>query len=102
MGQVEGPHGVFGGRKNGDLQKPFQVVPLYCLGRRLEGLHPYVPVLHGIPIAVAVLTYDGHLSFGLTADGAVEDLAVLAGGLQEALGELEKATSVDGVIERDA
>jgi diacylglycerol O-acyltransferase len=68
--------------------------PLYCLGRRLEGLHPYVPVLHGIPIAVAVLTYDGHLSFGLTADGAVEDLPVLAAGLEEALAALGRSTSV--------
>jgi WS/DGAT/MGAT family acyltransferase len=68
--------------------------PLYCLGRRLEGLHPYVPVLHGIPIAVAVITYDGHLSFGLTSDGSVGDLPILAAGLEQALAALEATTSV--------
>jgi diacylglycerol O-acyltransferase len=66
--------------------------PLYCLGRRVEGLHPFVPVLHGIPIAVAVLSYDGRLSFGLTADRSVTDLSVLANGLASAVAVLDRTT----------
>jgi len=71
--------------------------PLYCLGRRAEGLHPFVPILHGIPIAVAVLSYDGRLSFGLTADGVVTDLAVLAEGITDSVGALEQVAAVDQV-----
>ena len=70
--------------------------PLYCLGRRVEGLHPFVPVLHGIPIAVAVLSYDGHLSFGLTADASVTDLGVLAEGITDSMSELAEAVADRG------
>jgi diacylglycerol O-acyltransferase / wax synthase len=68
---------------------PGPQVPLYVLGRRLERVFP-VPFLAGDrALAVAVMSYDGGMNFGLLADyDAMPDLDVLAEGVEASLAEL--------------
>jgi hypothetical protein len=53
--------------------------PLYMLGRRLESIYPLVPLAKNTALGIAIMSYDGKLGFGLTADfdalGDVETLA---------------------------
>jgi diacylglycerol O-acyltransferase len=66
-------------------------VPLYALGRRLRELYPYVPIADRIRIAVAVMSYDGALSFGVTADrDSTPDLDVFGNGIRAGLAELRE------------
>ncbi len=68
--------------------------PLFALGRELIGYYPYVPIVHGIPVAVAILSYNGKLAFAVTGDyAAVPDLDVLTRGIRGALDELIAAAS---------
>jgi WS/DGAT/MGAT family acyltransferase len=68
---------------------PGPQVPVYALGRRLEAVFP-VPFLAGDrALAVAVMSYDGGMNFGLLADfDALPDLDVLTDGLEQAIAEL--------------
>jgi diacylglycerol O-acyltransferase len=68
--------------------------PLYVLGRRLVDLFPiaFLPENHGL--AVAIMSYDGSLDFGLLGDyDALYDLSSLAEYLEAALTELLTAAS---------
>jgi diacylglycerol O-acyltransferase / wax synthase len=65
--------------------------PLYLKGGRLLEAFPAVPIMGTTSIAVAVLSYDGQLSFGLTGDyDVVPDLHVLAAGIAAARDELRE------------
>src|SRR4051812_25976903 len=68
---------------------PGPQVPLYVLGRRIESVFP-VPFLAGDrALAVAVMSYDGGMGFGLLGDlDALHDLSVVAAGISESLDEL--------------
>jgi WS/DGAT/MGAT family acyltransferase len=70
--------------------------PLYVLGRRLEAMVP-VPFLAGDRgLAVAIMSYDGALNFGLLADyDALPDLEHLADCLHDAIDELSAAAGID-------
>jgi len=63
--------------------------PLYVLGRELQAVYP-VPFLAGDrALAVAVLSYNGAMCFGLLADyDSLPDLDVIAEGLEASLAEL--------------
>ncbi len=62
---------------------------LYALGRRLERTYPIPTLVDGHALAVAVMSYDGGMDFGLLADyDAVADLDVFATAIAEALEEL--------------
>ncbi|HEY3772754.1 MAG TPA: wax ester/triacylglycerol synthase family O-acyltransferase [Solirubrobacteraceae bacterium] len=66
--------------------------PLYMLGRRLEAMYPMVPLAGGQALGVAIISYDGRLTFGLVADyDALPDLEDLAGDLRAAIAELVAA-----------
>jgi WS/DGAT/MGAT family acyltransferase len=41
---------------------------LYCLGRKMVAIHPYVVLCKDVRVATAVLSYDGHIYFGFTGD----------------------------------
>jgi diacylglycerol O-acyltransferase / wax synthase len=62
---------------------------VYVLGRRLERVFP-IPALAGDhALAVAVMSYDGGMDFGLLGDyDALPDLDAIAVGIAEALAEL--------------
>lgn len=53
--------------------------PLAALGRRIVRIHPYVPIALRVRIGVAMLSYAGEVTFGITADAdAIPDTEVLA------------------------
>src|SRR5947209_7061235 len=63
--------------------------PLYGLGRRLEDLFPlaFLPKNHAL--AVAIMSYDGGIDYGLLGDyDALPDIDVIADGIDAALREL--------------
>ena len=63
--------------------------PLYILGRKMVQAHPYVPIADNVKISVAVLSYLGQLSFGITAEAsAAPDLDILGNGIHHGLAEL--------------
>jgi WS/DGAT/MGAT family acyltransferase len=68
--------------------------PLYVLGRQLEVVVPVAFLPENHALAVAIISYNGRVSFGLLADydsmGDVEEVAI---GLEESLDELEKAAA---------
>jgi WS/DGAT/MGAT family acyltransferase len=60
--------------------------PLYVLGRELECMFPLVPLAKNTAIGIAIMSYNGHMSFGINADyDAISDLESLASYLQEAV-----------------
>jgi WS/DGAT/MGAT family acyltransferase len=75
--------------------------PLYLLGRRLQALYPVVPLAKRQALGIAVMSYDGHLGFGLIADyDAVPELETIAGELHRAIAALAKAAGVRAVAPR--
>jgi WS/DGAT/MGAT family acyltransferase len=66
--------------------------PLYVLGRQLEDLFPlaFLPKNHAL--AVAIMSYNGGIDYGLLGDyDALPDIDVLADGIDAALHELLEA-----------
>jgi hypothetical protein len=63
--------------------------PIYVLGRRMRSIFP-IPFLAGPrSLAVAIMSYDGGMNFGLLGDyDALPDLDVVAEGIEGALAEL--------------
>jgi diacylglycerol O-acyltransferase len=57
---------------------------LSFLGAEVEQMLPYVPIADRVPIGVAMFTYAGQLTFGVTADRDVTDLDVLVDGITSA------------------
>lgn len=75
--------------------------PLYLLGRRLCGLYPVVPLARRQALGIAVMSYDGHLGFGLLADyDAVPELEAIARDLDRAIASLSRAAGVRLVRKR--
>jgi diacylglycerol O-acyltransferase / wax synthase len=75
--------------------------PLYVLGRRLEVLYPVVPLARRQALGIAVMSYDGHLGFGLLADyDALPDLESIAGDLKLAIASLARAAGVRSARKR--
>src|SRR5271165_2482914 len=69
--------------------------PLYLLGRRLRILYPVVPLAQRQALGIAVMSYDGHLGFGLLGDyDALPDLEQIATDLQWAIASLARAAGV--------
>jgi len=68
---------------------PGPQIPLYVLGHELEDLFPIAFLPSGHALAVAIMSYNGRLEYGLLADyDAVPDLDVIADGINETLDEL--------------
>ncbi len=77
---------------------PGPQIPLYLLGRRLELLYPVVPLAQRQALGIAVMSYDGHLGFGLLADyDALPELESIAGDLRSAINALARAAGVRSV-----
>jgi diacylglycerol O-acyltransferase / wax synthase len=69
--------------------------PLYLLGRRLEVLYPVVPLAQRQALGIAVMSYDGHLGFGLLGDyDALPELDTIALDLKWAIDALARAAGV--------
>jgi diacylglycerol O-acyltransferase / wax synthase len=62
---------------------------IYWMGRRLEEIIPYVPIASTVRTGISIFSYDGELTFGITADyDANPDLEVLARGIEHGVAEL--------------
>lgn len=63
--------------------------PVYVLGRRIQHLHPVIPVDAHLRITVGVVSHDGTLGFGVTGDGVhAADVDVLIAGISAGIREL--------------
>ena len=66
--------------------------PLYLLGRELQDVFPMVPLARNQGVCFALMSYNGRVNFGLTADyDAMPDLDQLADDLQASIAELADA-----------
>lgn len=81
--------------------------PLYAVGRRMLESFPYVPLGGNVRVGVAIYSYDGGLSFGVTGDyDTAPDLEVLCAGIDAGLAELVRlagaGTDPEGAARRQA
>jgi diacylglycerol O-acyltransferase / wax synthase len=68
--------------------------PLYLLGRELQDVFPMVPLAKNQGVCFALMSYNGRVNFGLTADfDAMPDLDALADDLEASIAELAAATA---------
>ncbi len=73
---------------------PGPQIPLYVLGRELQEVFPVAFLPENHALAVAIMSYNGKVGFGLLADyDSMEDIEVLAAGVNESLAELEAAAT---------
>jgi diacylglycerol O-acyltransferase / wax synthase len=71
--------------------------PLFLAGRQMLAAYPFVPIAEGIRTGVAIFSYAGHLTFGITADyDTVADVEVLADGIERGLAELVELSAGSG------
>jgi hypothetical protein len=71
---------------------PGPQMPLYVLGRELESLFPMVPLAENTALGIAIMSYNGQLNFGLTADyDALADVETMADELTCSIEELVAA-----------
>ncbi len=65
----------------GTTNVPGPQFPLYLAGRRMLESFPYIPLFASVRVAVAIFSYDGALSFGVSGDyDTAPDIDVLAPG----------------------
>ena len=68
---------------------PGPQIPLYAAGREMVASYPYVPIGAGVRLVVAIFSYNGALTFGVTGDyDAVPDIEVLSNGIEASMEEL--------------
>jgi diacylglycerol O-acyltransferase / wax synthase len=70
--------------------------PLYCLGRRMLEIFPYVPIALRLRTGVSILSYCDQITFGVTSDFASDfatasDPGVLASAITAGIDELANA-----------
>ena len=70
--------------------------PLYAAGRRMLEAFPYVPLGGHVRVAVAIFSYNGALTFGVTGDyDTAADIEVLCEGIERSLRELVEIAAPD-------
>lgn len=68
--------------------------PLYCLGHEMLEYRPFVPISHGVRVSTGILSYNGHLFFGITGDYATApDVDVLAVAASAGIEQLRERSS---------
>jgi WS/DGAT/MGAT family acyltransferase len=69
---------------------PGPPMTLYCLGARLREIRGLVPIAAFHALGIAILSYDGTVTFTINAArSAVPDLDVLRGGIESAIDDLQ-------------
>src|SRR5204863_2334225 len=77
--------------------------PLYLLGREMEQLVPIAFLPEDHALAIAIMSYNGNVDFGLLADyDAMPDLDLVGRSIKESLAELMSAAVVSPSWERGA
>ncbi len=73
----------------GTTNVPGPQFPLYLAGRRMLESFPYIPLFASVRVAVAIFSYDGALSFGVSGDyDTAPDIDVLCRGIERGLSQL--------------
>jgi diacylglycerol O-acyltransferase / wax synthase len=73
---------------------PGPQIPLYVLGRELEDVFPVAFLPENHALAIAIMSYNGDIDFGLLADyDAMGDVDLIADALSDSLTELLEAAS---------
>lgn len=68
---------------------PGPQIPLYAFGAQLREVHPVVPLAAKHSVGIAILSYNGLVTFGVIADSeSTPDIEVLAQGIEEGIDEL--------------
>jgi diacylglycerol O-acyltransferase len=68
---------------------PGPQMPLYVLGRRLDDVFPVAFLPEDHALAIAIMSYNGALDFGLLGDyDALPDIDLIADGIADSLAEL--------------
>ena len=69
-------------------------MPLYVLGRELEDIFPVAFLPQNHALAIAIMSYNGGIDFGLLADyDSMEDVELISDGIAASLAELEEAAA---------
>jgi WS/DGAT/MGAT family acyltransferase len=75
---------------------PGPPMTLYGLGREVEQLLPWVPIADRVRTGIAIYSYRGNLTFGITADyDTVPDVDVLAKGITSSMEQLLAAARAE-------
>jgi diacylglycerol O-acyltransferase len=75
---------------------PGPQIPLYLAGKRLIDTFPMVPLAKNQALGVALLSYAGHINFGLVGDyDLMWDLDDFTGDVRDSLAELASAAAVE-------
>jgi diacylglycerol O-acyltransferase / wax synthase len=63
--------------------------PLYAAGRKMIRAFPYVPLGGQIRIGIAIFSYNGEVTFGVTGDyDTTPDLDVLTAGIEDGMAQM--------------
>jgi diacylglycerol O-acyltransferase len=66
--------------------------PLYLLGREMSQPFPMVPLVRNQGLGIALMSYNGHINFGLVGDyDLLWDIEDLADHLRASLAEMSEA-----------
>jgi WS/DGAT/MGAT family acyltransferase len=77
-----------------DTNVPGPQLPLYVLGREMEEIFPVAFLPESHTMAVAIMSYNGRLCFGLLADyDSMDDVEEIAEGLTRSVAELDEAAA---------
>jgi WS/DGAT/MGAT family acyltransferase len=79
---------------------PGPQIPLYAAGRRMLKIFPFVPLAVQLRVGVAIFSYDGLVSFGITGDyDSAPDIGVLADGIRAGMAELLAAGRSETIVD---
>jgi diacylglycerol O-acyltransferase / wax synthase len=74
--------------------------PLWLAGARLQAALPIAPLVAGVPLAVAALSYAGELAISIQVDDALVDLDTLEAGLADHLDQLTASGRLPAITGR--
>jgi diacylglycerol O-acyltransferase / wax synthase len=74
--------------------------PLWLAGARLQAALPIAPLVAGVPLAVAALSYAGELAISIQVDDAMADLDTLAAGVADNLDRLTASGRLPAIAGR--
>ncbi|MGI9557985.1 MAG: WS/DGAT/MGAT family O-acyltransferase [Solirubrobacterales bacterium] len=82
---------------------PGPQIPLYVLGRELENVFPVAFLPQNHALAIAIMSYNGHMDFGLLADyDSMGDVELIGDGIEHAIAELRQAADSERPAEEPA
>ncbi len=74
---------------------PGPPIPLYCHGARLRAIYPQVPLMQGLGIGIALMSYAGTVCWGFNSDpDLVPDAGVFVDQVRASLERVRKAAGV--------